>query len=67
MGKGVTKSIEKIKDVIKQLIVPGMLFEDMGIKYLGPIDGHNIKELSKILSLAKNTKGPVLIHVITKR
>ena len=66
-GKGVTKSIEKIKDGIKQLIVPGMLFEDMGIKYLGPIDGHNIKELSKVLSMAKNIKGPVLIHIITKK
>lgn len=67
LGKGVTKSIEKIKDGIKQLIVPGMLFEDMGIKYLGPIDGHNVKELSKVLSKAKNIKGPVLIHVITKK
>lgn len=67
IGKGVTNSIEKLKDGIKQLIVPGMLFEDMGLKYLGPIDGHNIKELSKVLSSAKNMKGPVLIHVLTKK
>ena len=67
IGKGVTNSIEKFKDGIKQLIMPGMLFEDMGIKYLGPIDGHNIKELSKVLAMAKNIKGPVIIHVLTKK
>jgi len=67
IGKGVTNSIEKVKDGIKQLIMPGMLFEDMGIKYLGPIDGHNIKELSKVLAMAKNIKGPVIIHVLTKK
>ena len=53
-------SIHKIKDGIKQVIVPGMLFEHMGIKYLGPIDGHDIKEVSKVLKLAKNIDGPVL-------
>ncbi|MFA9397679.1 MAG: 1-deoxy-D-xylulose-5-phosphate synthase [Clostridiaceae bacterium] len=67
LGKGISKSIDRMKDSIKQLIVPGMLFEDMGIKYLGPIDGHNIKELSLVLSQAKQNKGPVLIHVITKK
>ena len=67
IGKGVTKSVEKFKDGIKQLIMPGMLFEDMGIKYLGPIDGHNIKELSKVFSMAKNIKGPVIIHVVTTK
>jgi len=67
LGKGVTSSIEKIKDSIKQLIVPGMLFEDMGLKYIGPIDGHNIKELISVLSQAKKINGPVIIHVITKK
>ncbi len=67
IGKGVTNSIERIKDSIKQLIVPGMLFEDMGIRYFGPIDGHNIKELSKVLTMAKKIKEPVIIHVITKK
>ena len=44
-----------------------MLFEHMGIKYLGPIDGHDIKEVSKVLKLARNINGPVIIHVITKK
>ncbi|MBC2580333.1 1-deoxy-D-xylulose-5-phosphate synthase [Clostridium sp. DJ247] len=67
IGNGVAKYLEKIKNGIKQMIVPGMFFEDMGIKYLGPIDGHNIKELTEVLSKAKNIKGPVIIHVITKK
>lgn len=67
IGKGVVNSINKIKDSIKQIIVPGMLFEEMGIKYLGPIDGHNIKEMSKVLSMAKNMEEPVIIHTITQK
>lgn len=67
IGKGMTASIRKIKNGIKQIMVPSMLFEDMGIKYLGPIDGHNIKDISKVLKLAKDIKAPVIIHVITKK
>ncbi|WP_291572859.1 1-deoxy-D-xylulose-5-phosphate synthase [Clostridium sp. UBA4548] len=67
VGKGVVNSINKIKDSLKQLVVPGMLFEDMGIKYYGPIDGHNIKELSKAFKNAQKVQGPVLIHVITTK
>jgi len=67
VGNGMVNSIHKIKDGIKQVIVPGMLFEHMGIKYLGPIDGHDIKAVSKVLKLAKNIDGPVIIHVITKK
>lgn len=68
LGKGVVNGINLLKDSIKQFIVPGMLFEDMGIKYLGPIDGHNIRELSRVLALAKNMDdGPVLIHAITQK
>lgn len=67
IGKGMADSIKKLKNSVKQLLVPGMFFEDMGIKYLGPIDGHNIKELSKVLSMAKSFKDPVIIHVITKK
>ncbi len=66
-GKSIVSSINKVKDGIKQIIVPGMLFEDMGIKYLGPIDGHNIKELSRVLKLAKDLNEPVIIHTITKK
>jgi len=67
VGNGMINSINKLKDGIKQVIVPGMLFEHMGIKYLGPIDGHDIKEVSKVLKLARNIDGPVIIHVITKK
>lgn len=67
VGKGMVNSIHKIKDGLKQMLVPGMFFEDLGIKYIGPIDGHNIKEMSKVLKLAKNIDGPVLIHTITKK
>jgi 1-deoxy-D-xylulose-5-phosphate synthase len=67
IGKGLVNSINKIKDSIKQIIVPGMFFEEMGIKYLGPIDGHNIKEMSKVLSMAKNMEEPVIIHTITQK
>lgn len=67
IGKGMAESIEKIKGGIKQVIVPSMIFEDMGLKYLGPIDGHNIKELSKVMDMAKKINEPVIIHVITKK
>jgi 1-deoxy-D-xylulose-5-phosphate synthase len=67
LGNGMVNSINKLKNGIKQVIVPGMLFEHMGIKYLGPIDGHDIKEVSKVLKLARKIDGPVIIHVITKK
>lgn len=66
-GAGFATSLQKLKDGVKQLFVPGMLFEDMGIKYLGPIDGHNIKELTEIMELAKKMKGPIIIHAITRK
>jgi 1-deoxy-D-xylulose-5-phosphate synthase len=67
IGKGMAKYLERIKKGIKKMLVPGMFFEDMGIKYLGPIDGHNIKELTEVLGRAKDIKGPVILHVITKK
>ncbi|MFL0196901.1 1-deoxy-D-xylulose-5-phosphate synthase [Clostridium sp. WILCCON 0269] len=67
IGKGMAKYLEKFKNGIKQMVVPGMFFEDMGIKYLGPIDGHNIKELTEVLASAKRINNPVIIHVITKK
>ncbi|NFB32041.1 1-deoxy-D-xylulose-5-phosphate synthase [Clostridium botulinum] len=67
VGKGMARSLERVKNGIKQMIVPGMFFENLGIKYLGPIDGHDIKELSKVMKMAKDIKGPVLIHTITKK
>ena len=67
LGKPIAKIISKSKDAIKQVFIPGMYFEEIGIKYLGPIDGHNIRKLEHILNEVKSYDGPVLIHVITKK
>lgn len=67
VGKNLASSIERFKDSIKQLVMPSMLFEDMGIKYFGPIDGHNMKDLCEVLSRAKSVDGPVIIHTVTKK
>lgn len=67
VGRSIASSLSKIKDSIKQLVVPSMLFEEMGIKYIGPIDGHNIKLMKGVMKRAKEANGPVLIHVITQK
>ncbi len=67
IGPGVARALERIKNGIKQMVVPGMLFEDMGVKYLGPVDGHDMAELTRMLYNAKTQKGPVLIHVKTQK
>jgi 1-deoxy-D-xylulose-5-phosphate synthase len=67
IGPRVVKLAERIKDSVKHLVVPGMLFEELGFTYLGPIDGHNLPATRTVLTSAKATKGPVLIHVITKK
>ena len=67
VGKSVARTLKKSKDSIKQLFIPGMLFENMGITYLGPVDGHDIKGLIRIFSEAKKINRAVLIHVITKK
>ena len=66
-GEKLIESIRNTKSSIKQLLVPGMLFEEMGIITLGPVDGSNIKELIKIFQEAKRVNGPVLVHVMTKK
>ena len=67
VGKVITKIVSKGKDAIKQVFVPGMYFEDIGIKYLGPVDGHNIDDLENIFEKAKDFDEPVIIHVLTKK
>lgn len=67
VGRKVANSIGKIKGSIKQLVMPSMLFEDMGIKYIGPIDGHNIELMSKMIKNSIEIEGPVIIHAITKK
>lgn len=67
VGDELIKKIRKTKSSIKQLVVPGMFFEDMGLTYLGPIDGHNLPMLRKSFREAKKIEGPVLLHVLTKK
>lgn len=67
MGDRMIEHIRKTKSSIKQLVVPGMFFEDMGITYLGPIPGHNLPMLCKALKEAKKVEGPVLLHVMTTK
>lgn len=66
-GERLFKKLQLSKDSIKRLFVPGMFFEDMGLTYLGPVDGHNIHELEQCLKNAGRVKGAVLVHVITKK
>ncbi len=67
IGDQMIEHIRKTKNSIKQLVVPGMLFEDMGITYLGPIPGHDIGALYKAFGEAKRNDGPVLLHVMTEK
>lgn len=67
IGDKVIRIADKVKDSIKYLIVPGVLFEELGFTYLGPIDGHNIAQMKSIFKRAARTKGPVLVHVVTKK
>lgn len=67
VGKNIVSSIRKTKNSIKQLFVPGMLFEEMGITYLGPVDGHDLKALCRTLKEAQKMNHAVLVHVLTKK
>lgn len=66
-GERMVKRIRNTKSSIKQLFIPGMFFEEMGIIYLGPVDGRDIGEMCRIFEEAKRVDGPVLVHVITKK
>ena len=66
-GDRIVSQLRKTKSGIKQLFVPGMFFEDMDITYLGPVDGHDMRKLTKVLSEAKRVDHAVLVHVITKK
>ncbi|MCD8014345.1 MAG: 1-deoxy-D-xylulose-5-phosphate synthase [Lachnospiraceae bacterium] len=66
-GDPLVRGIRRTKQGIKQIIVPGMFFEEMGLTYLGPVDGHNIAQVQRVLNDAKRVNGAVLVHVITKK
>ena len=67
VGPKVIKLVQRAKRGIKQFVIPKMYFEDIGFRYLGPVDGHNLETLENILQIAKNQQGPILIHVLTKK
>lgn len=67
IGNFIVKLIRRIKNGIKQLIIPKMFFEDIGFKYLGPIDGHDIEDMEDIFKKARELNEPVLIHILTKK
>lgn len=66
-GDNMVNRIRRAKSSFKHLVIPGMYFEDMGLTYLGPVDGHNINALVRVIREAKRVKGAVLIHVITQK
>lgn len=67
LGKYAAMVLQRLKGTIKYILTPGIIFEELGFKYLGPIDGHNISALTDVLKRARNTKGPVLIHICTQK
>lgn len=67
VGGKLAATAEKVKDSLKYMLVSGVFFEELGFTYLGPVDGHDFDSLFENISYAKKTKGPVLLHVITKK
>ncbi|MBQ7839064.1 MAG: 1-deoxy-D-xylulose-5-phosphate synthase [Lachnospiraceae bacterium] len=66
-GDGVVSGVRRVKNSLKQLVIPGMWFEDIGITYLGPVDGHDVNGLVRVINEAKRRKNCVLIHVMTQK
>ena len=67
VGTALVDTMRKTKSSIKQLIIPGMLFENMGITYLGPVDGHDMRQMMRLFNEAKRVEGPVIVHVLTEK
>ncbi len=67
VGNTIVKFVQISKRSIKQMFIPKMFFEDIGFRYLGPVDGHDIEQLENLLKISKQLEGPVLIHVLTKK
>jgi len=66
-GLKLIDKIRRVKSSVKQLVIPGMLFEELGITYLGPVDGHDIEAMVRVFELAKRFDKAVLVHVMTKK
>lgn len=67
VGSHLVEAISKIKKGVKQIVLPSMLFEELGLTYIGPVDGHNIKVTLSALEMAKKVHGPVIVHVVTQK
>jgi 1-deoxy-D-xylulose-5-phosphate synthase len=67
VGTALVDTVRKTKSSIKQLIIPGMLFENMGLTYLGPVDGHNMRQMMRLFNEAKRVEGAVIVHVLTEK
>ena len=67
LGGPITKGIERATGMLKYAVLPGLVFEELGFKYVGPVSGHDIRALLTVIRQVKNIKGPVLIHVLTKK
>ena len=65
VGNSIIKFVRRVKYSIKQLVLPNMMFEDLGFKYLGPVDGNDIEKLEAMMSRAKDLTGPISIHCKT--
>jgi 1-deoxy-D-xylulose-5-phosphate synthase len=67
IGDPVERFVTQVKDAIKAGLLGGMIFEDLGFRYIGPVDGHNIRQLQKYLAMVREVQGPVLLHVVTEK
>ena len=67
VGRKIVKLVQRTKKGIKQLVIPKMYFEDIGFRYIGPVDGHNLEKLEEILKICKVLDGPILVHVLTQK
>ncbi|HNX28313.1 MAG TPA: 1-deoxy-D-xylulose-5-phosphate synthase [Syntrophomonadaceae bacterium] len=67
IGPNIAKAALRFKDMVKYMMVPGKIFEELGFTYIGPVNGHDLSELNKVLGNARKMKGPILIHVITQK
>jgi 1-deoxy-D-xylulose-5-phosphate synthase len=67
VGEGMKRSLAQMKESVKAGLHGGMLFEELGFRYIGPIDGHDLKQLCKYLEMVKDLEGPVLLHVFTEK
>lgn len=67
IGGKLAKTAERVKDSLKYMVVSGMLFEEFGLTYLGPVDGHDLEKLAEVFHQANNVSGPVLVHILTTK